>query len=223
MWFKEFLIFWSLAIVTHVAYDIFFKKKKVVNSEKTKELHEIIMFSIAVKGIKKTKRFRCKVIRSRRFSAENSKRRIPKSMDRLLYYLNKARYNLDICVGIITNKDMITALLKLHYRGVRIRIITDVLMSFDSYGGFRIKNLAKQGVKIRCVKPTTVINHKFCLVDTFGDNNNILPFVMTGSLDWTTQALTVNYENYLVSSQTEFVQQYKDEFEKLWILFEPSK
>ncbi|CAB3259186.1 unnamed protein product [Arctia plantaginis] len=92
-------------------------------------------------------------------------------------------------------------------------------MAFSTGSG--IKRLAKQGIPVRWMKSTNLMHHKFCLADTLSDNNCVTPFIMTGSLNWTNQALYGNYENYLVTTQEEVVQQYKAEFERLWILFKP--
>lgn len=191
----------SLAVVAHAAYILFHKMKK---KDRKHDIHEVIIFSDGDEEVKKSKYSRCM---------------ITKSMERLLYYLSLPKHNLDICMYVLTSMDVTNALLKLNYRGVKIRIIIDTDMAFSS--GSVIKRLAKQGIPVRWMKSTNLMHHKFCLVDTLSDNDCIVPFIMTGSLNWTNQALYGNYENYLVTTQEEIVRQYKAEFERLWILFKP--
>lgn len=191
----------SLAIVSHAAYNYLVKKKKRRNDN---EIHEVLMFSYGVEEIKKSKYSRCM---------------ITKSMDRLLHYLSLPKYKFDVCMYVLTNTDITNALLKLHYRSVKIRIIVDADMAFSCGSG--IKKLIRHGIPVRWIKSTNLMHHKFCLADTQCTNGQVTPFLMTGSLNWTNQALCGNYEDYLVTSQKELVQQYQDEFERLWILFKP--
>ncbi|XP_049698730.2 uncharacterized protein LOC126055091 [Helicoverpa armigera] len=193
----------SLAFVTRVTYNYLTKKKKEEKCKK-KEIQEVIMFSYGVEEVKKSKYSRCM---------------ITKSMDRLLYYLNQPRHTLDICMYVWTNMDITNAVLKLHYRGVRIRVILDADMAFSS--GSSVRRLEKQRIPVRWMKSTNLMHHKFCLADTLSADPSVLPFLMAGSLNWTNQALCGNFEDCLVTSQKELVEQYRREFERLWILFKP--
>uniref|UniRef100_A0A2A4K4V7 Mitochondrial cardiolipin hydrolase n=1 Tax=Heliothis virescens TaxID=7102 RepID=A0A2A4K4V7_HELVI len=193
----------SLAFVTRVTYTYLTKKKKQEKCKK-KDIQEVIMFAYGVEEIKKSKYSRCM---------------ISKSMDRLLYYLNQPRHTLDICMYVWTNVDITNAILKLHYRGVRIRVILDADMAFSS--GSSVRRLEKQRIPVRWMKSTNLMHHKFCLADMLSEDPSVIPFVMAGSLNWTNQALCGNFENCLVTSQKELVEQYRIEFERLWVLFKP--
>lgn len=193
----------SFAFATHLTYNYLTRKKKE-EKHKTKEIHEVIMFSYAAEETKKSKYSRCM---------------ISKSMDRLLYYLNQPQYNLDICMYVWTNMDVTNAILKLHARGVKIRVIVDADMAFS--GGSGIRRLEKQRIPVRWMKSTNLMHHKFCLGDTLSVSPLVTPFVMAGSLNWTNQALCGNFEDCLVTSQKELVEQYQKEFERLWVLFKP--
>nr|XP_021194237.2 uncharacterized protein LOC110379062 [Helicoverpa armigera] len=197
------LLLLSLAFVTRVTYNYLTKKKKGEKCKK-KEIQEVIMFSYGVEEVKKSKYSRCM---------------ITKSMDRLLYYLNQPRHTLDICMYVWTNMDITNAVLKLHYRGVRIRVILDADMAFSS--GSSVRRLEKQRIPVRWMKSTNLMHHKFCLADMLSEDPSVLPFLMAGSLNWTNQALCGNFEDCLVTSQKELVEQYRREFERLWILFKP--
>ena len=47
--------------------------------------------------------------------------------------------------------------------------------------------------------------------------------VMTGSFNWTMQAIMGNNENVIITSVNEIVNPYVNEFEKLWQEFDPRK
>ncbi|XP_026764225.2 uncharacterized protein LOC113522661 [Galleria mellonella] len=189
----------SLAFVSHLAYKYFKKKRNM-----RREIHEVIMFSNGTGELKKSKYSRCM---------------ISKSMDRLLYYLNTPRHSLDICMYVLTNLDLTNAVLKMHYRGVKIRLIIDADMAYCS--GSNVRRLEKQGIPVRWMKSTNLMHHKFVLIDTLNDDDMTTPLVIMGSLNWTNQALCGNWEDVAVTSQMELVEQYRAEFERLWILFKP--
>lgn len=201
---KVLLVSASLAIFTHWAYDFLTRKNK---KQKCKEVHEVIMFSNDATELKKSKYSRCV---------------ITESMERLLYRLNSTRHSLDICMYVLTNLDMANAVLKLHYKGVKVRLIIDADMAFSS--GSNARKLEKQGIPVRWMKSANLMHHKFCILDASVDSDKVTtvtPVVIMGSLNWTNQALNGNWEDVVVTSQEELVRQYKAEFERLWIIFRP--
>ncbi|KAF9795446.1 hypothetical protein SFRURICE_004818 [Spodoptera frugiperda] len=100
-----------------------------------------------------------------------------------------------------------------------IRVIVDADMAFAP--GSNIRKLEKKNIPVRWMKSTNLMHHKFCVIDTLSEDPNTTPFVMSGSLNWTNQALWGNYEDCLVTSQKKLVEQFQMEFERLWILFKP--
>ncbi|XP_045785994.1 mitochondrial cardiolipin hydrolase-like [Maniola jurtina] len=188
----------SVAFATHIAFKFFRKKNR------RREINEVIMFSYGAAELKRSKLSRCM---------------ITKSLDRLLYYLNSPRHSIDICMYVMTNADLINAILKLYIRGIQIRVIIDADMAFSS--GSVLKRLEKQGIPVRWMKSTNLMHHKFCLIDTHTEDARYTPFVITGSLNWTNQALSGNWEDVVVTSQRELVEQYQIEFERLWLQFKP--
>lgn len=46
-------------------------------------------------------------------------------------------------------------------------------------------------------------------------------FVMSGSLNWSTQAMVSNHESVIVTSHANIVNKFEKEFESLWIEDEP--
>ncbi|XP_026323677.1 mitochondrial cardiolipin hydrolase-like [Hyposmocoma kahamanoa] len=201
---KLLLISASFAIFTHWAYEVLTRKKK---KDKPIEVHEVIMFSSDSTVLKKSKYSRCV---------------ITESMERLLFHLNSPRYSLDICMYVLTNMDMANAILKLNYKGVKVRIIIDADMAFSA--GSNVRKLEKQGIPVRWMKSTNLMHHKFCILDASVDGDKVTevtPLVIMGSLNWTNQALNGNWEDVTVTSQEKLVRQFKAEFERLWVLFRP--
>ncbi|KAJ8734555.1 hypothetical protein PYW08_013805 [Mythimna loreyi] len=202
---KTLFLLLSFAFATRATYNYLTKKKEEnAKEESDREIHEVIMFSYGAEEIKKSKYSRCM---------------ISNSMDRLLYYLKQPKQTLDICMYVWTNVDVTNIILKLHFRGVKVRVIIDADMAFSS--GSCTRRLEKQGIPVRWMKSSNLMHHKFCLVDTLSDNPHITPFVMAGSLNWTNQALSGNFEDCIVTSQKQLVEQYQMEFERLWELFKP--
>lgn len=197
---KPCLLLVSLALTSHYVYEYYFKKQKPTK----KQIHEVIMFSYIEGKFKQSKYSRCK---------------ITESMDRLLCHLNSARFTLDICMYVMTNSDLANVVMKLHFRGVKVRIIIDADMAYSQ--GSSIRRLEKQGIATRWMKSTNLMHHKFCLVDASTDDVRATPLVITGSLNWTNQALYGNWESVVVTSQPDLVMQYKSGFEKLWVAFKP--
>lgn len=58
------------------------------------------------------------------------------------------------------------------------------------------------------------MHHKFAIVDR--------RMLITGSLNWTTQAIQSNRENVLVVEDAEYVKLYLDEFERIWEEYNPT-
>ena len=57
------------------------------------------------------------------------------------------------------------------------------------------------------------MHHKFLIID-----NSVL---ITGSFNWTRQAIVGNHENLIVTTHAKLVPLYRREFDKLWIMFDP--
>lgn len=192
----------SFAFFAHATYKYLVKKKK--EETEKEEINEVIMFSYGAEELRTSPHSRCK---------------ISKSMDRILHYLSKPKYSLDICMYVWSNQDITNIIMKLHFRGVKIRVIVDADMAFAP--GSNIRKLEKKNIPVRWMKSTNLMHHKFCVIDTLSEDPNTTPFVMSGSLNWTNQALWGNYEDCLVTSQKKLVEQFQMEFERLWILFKP--
>jgi len=126
-------------------------------------------------------------------------------------YLNKARVTLLVCVFTITNNRLADALRRAHDRGVSVRVISDD--ECTKMLGSDVTQLGEYGIPFRIdPNPHAHMHHKFAVID-----DDIL---MTGSFNWTSQAVNKNQENLAVLDDEGLIRCYKEEFEKLWKEFE---
>ena len=98
-------------------------------------------------------------------------------------------------------------MLECFSRGVSIRIISDDVSS--KFPGADIYYLASKGV------PCTMDrNKKFHMHNKFVIIDEVI--LVTGSFNWTAQAVTSNQENLVVIENETLVKDYLKEFNKLW-------
>ena len=82
--------------------------------------------------------------------------------------------------------------------------------------GSDIYNLSAQGVETRTDSNIqSHMHNKYAVID-----NKIL---VTGSFNWTWQAVKSNQENLIIVEKEDLVKKYKDSFEKLWAQFQNNK
>ncbi|KAK3772588.1 hypothetical protein RRG08_027325 [Elysia crispata] len=120
---------------------------------------------------------------------------------------------MDVCVFVMTCKDLADVLARLFRRGVKIRIITDKEQLQAS--GSQIWALMKEGIPIRTNDSSYLMHHKFAIVD-----GNVL---INGSFNWTRQAITGNQENLIITEDKNITQLFMREFQKLWEQYDPNK
>lgn len=125
---------------------------------------------------------------------------------RMKSYITDAKNSLDICLYLITMGDMTTEIVRAHQRGVRVRIITDAAMSVSS--GSKIETFRKNGLHVRMRSSAFLMHHKFIIIDK--------RVVLTGSLNWTRQGAFGNWDHIVITSQSDIVQQFNEEFNECW-------
>lgn len=133
-----------------------------------------------------------------------------------VYYLfgviSKATKSIDAAVFAITAREFSDILINAHRRGVVVRILTD--NEQQGLSGSQIQQLRRAGIQVRH-NSSFYLHHKFVVVDR--------KCLVTGSLNWTNQALHGNNENVIVSTADDLVQPFDNEFEYLWELYDPLK
>ncbi|XP_005142412.4 mitochondrial cardiolipin hydrolase [Melopsittacus undulatus] len=133
-------------------------------------------------------------------------------LSRLLRRLLSARRSLDICLFAFSCPQLGLAVRLLHRRGVRVRVVTDA--QYMGLRGSQIGLLRQAGIQVRHDQGQGYMHHKFAIVDR--------RMLITGSLNWTTQAIQSNRENVLVVEDAEYAKLYLDEFERIWEEYNPT-
>lgn len=154
------------------------------------------------------------------------------NVGRLIALIDKSKYTIDLAMYTFTSYDLSQAFMRAIRRGVSVRIISDKEMVYSS--GSQIITLTKAGVPVRCPMTTMLMHHKFCLLDgpkrarsvlgnvgqTY-DSRNVKGVLMSGSLNWTMQGFGGNWENIVISSNRMLLEQFEDEFQRMWLAFAP--
>jgi phosphatidylserine/phosphatidylglycerophosphate/cardiolipin synthase-like enzyme len=137
----------------------------------------------------------------------------PDSEKKLIKYLKLAKKTLIVAVFTLTNDDLATEVRRAKARGVDIRIISDDdLLKMQ---GSDIRNMYNEGIQVRVdLDPRAQMHHKFCVIDDY--------LLVTGSFNWTKQAVNKNQENLVVLDDPELCEIYTKEFDRMWLAFEPS-
>ncbi|OMJ91998.1 hypothetical protein SteCoe_5315 [Stentor coeruleus] len=135
------------------------------------------------------------------------------SEKRLLHYINRAEKILIVAVFTLTNDDLANAIRRARDRGVSIRIISDDDLMRMS--GSDIRNLHDEGIQVRVdLDPHAQMHHKFCVIDDY--------ILITGSFNWTKQAVGKNQENLVVMDDPVLARIYTEEFNRMWEAFAAS-
>ncbi len=126
--------------------------------------------------------------------------------ENILLLLEKSIETLDLCIFTITDKELAAQILAAHKRGVKVRIITDDEKTIAK--GSEIYFLENNGLDIKIDHSRYHMHNKFGVID-----NHV---AITGSFNWTYTATKHNQENLLATSNFDIVNQYHDEFNRLW-------
>lgn len=145
------------------------------------------------------------------FFPENDVVNRPRSLEKLSNTLKSAVSSLDVCVYAISNWTLINILIGAHQRGVAVRVITD--KDQLSLNPSHVERLRRNGIQVRRNNDSYFMHHKFAVVDGC--------HLVTGSLNWTQQAVHGNQENVLISSSSDVVRPFLEQFEVLWEQFHP--
>jgi len=128
------------------------------------------------------------------------------SISKLMALVSSCTKSLDMCLFLITLKDMASLAIKLMQDGVRVRLIVD--HSNIGIAGCQVGRLREAGVRVVARKQAGLMHHKFAVVDG--------RVVVTGSFNWTSQAVVSNNENVVISSNKDLVEPFVGEFERMW-------
>ena len=127
-------------------------------------------------------------------------------MDNLCELIEQSRETVDLCIFTITDSRLSEKIISRFRQGVRFRIITDDEKTYDN--GSEIMVLEKIGIPVKTDHSRYHMHNKFGIVDR--------RIVFTGSFNWTYTASKHNQENLLITTNYDLVNQYQEEFERLW-------
>jgi phosphatidylserine/phosphatidylglycerophosphate/cardiolipin synthase-like enzyme len=126
----------------------------------------------------------------------------------LINLINESKVSIDVAMAWFTNSDICDALKDALYRGVKIRLILlDSPINFMEYAPDFNELIQHGGQVYIATIAVGFMHHKFCLID-----HEVL---VSGSYNWTYYAETRNLENIFICSDTQIIQDYQEEFEKL--------
>lgn len=120
--------------------------------------------------------------------------------------LKEAHSTVDLCVFTITDYELAKQIIDCQRRRIKVRIITDDEKTTAK--GSEIYKLERVGIPIKTDHSHYHMHNKFGIID-----NRI---AITGSFNWTYTATKHNQENLLATSNFDIVNQYQNEFNRLW-------
>jgi len=129
----------------------------------------------------------------------------------LINLISKTRSSIDIAMFTINNVRIAEEIKNIFNRGIKLRIIAD--SECIKMPSSNVYSLAAVGISIKTDDSIRYhMHHKFCVID-----NSV---VVTGSFNWTDQAVNHNQENLLFLENKDLARQYSNEFQRLWDDFE---
>jgi len=124
--------------------------------------------------------------------------------------IRRAKESLDIAIFTLTNDKIYAGIEEVYKRGIPVRLIADDEMA--KCMGADVNKVALLGIPVKLDNSVKYhMHHKFCVIDH--------SIVITGSFNWTTQAVMHNQENVMFYENKEIARSYTEEFDKLWNSF----
>jgi hypothetical protein len=133
-----------------------------------------------------------------------------KNEKHLVEMLRTCMKSLDIAIFSLTRDNFAKAVIEVFNRGIKVRVIADD-ECVKNYGS-DVYKLAAAGIPCKTDSSAQYHMHnKYAIIDE--------SVIITGSFNWTTQAINNNQENLFFYEDKEIAQQYVKEFNKLWSSF----
>lgn len=129
-------------------------------------------------------------------------------LNKLLSEINSASSTIDLAIYSFTLDEVADAIINAKNRGVRVRVIFDYLQSFNAYSVD--EKLVFGGIPVikRGRGSWGAMHNKFIIID----NEKVL----TGSFNYSRNAIERNNENLLLIVNQDIVNSYLKEFNYLW-------
>lgn len=114
---------------------------------------------------------------------------------------------MDIAIFTLTNNTIFAAIEEAHKRGVKIRVIADD--ECCKMLGSDVIRCAALGIPVKTdTNVKAHMHHKFAVLDK--------SVVITGSFNWTAQAVKSNQENIFFYESKDLAQKYTEAYDQLW-------
>ena len=135
----------------------------------------------------------------------------PSNEQRVVNMFRTCKKSLDLAIFTFTRDSIAQAVLEAYQRGVKIRCIGDDGNS--KVKGSDVRLLASIGIPCK-----TDNNLRFHMHNKMAILDNSV--VITGSFNWTSQAVNKNQDNILFIEDKNIAQQYTDYYNKMWESFD---
>ena len=131
----------------------------------------------------------------------------PSNEQRVVNMFRTCKKTLDIAIFTFTRDSIAQAILDAHQRGLKVRCIGDDGNS--KVKGSDVRLLASVGIPCK-----TDNNFRFHMHNKMAIIDNSV--VITGSFNWTNQAINKNQDNILFIEDKDIANQYTEYFNKIW-------
>ena len=135
--------------------------------------------------------------------------------DTLARYINRATQTLDIAIYNWNSATILNAVNAAKTRGVRVRVIYE-----DDNANVSVNSLLASIP--RAARPaqtgssgSAIMHNKFVIIDAESTNPNV-PWVWTGSMNWTPAQLATDRNNVIAIQDQALARVYTVEFEEMW-------
>lgn len=127
---------------------------------------------------------------------------------RIIKSIKEARESIDVAIFKFTSADIAKAILEAKKRGVRIRLLVDLLESQKDPS--LINFLKDEDIEVKYLRGQLGgrMHYSFAIFDS--------KELLTGSYSWTESAEKFNLENALFTDETRLVSKYQLQFDKLF-------
>jgi len=128
----------------------------------------------------------------------------------LIEMIRTCMKSLNVAIFSLTRDNFAKAIIEVFKKGVNVRVIADD-ECVKNYGS-DVYKLAAAGIPCKTDSSAQYHMHnKYAIIDE--------SVIITGSFNWTTQAINNNQENLLFYEDKQIAEQYTKEFNKLWDSF----
>lgn len=125
---------------------------------------------------------------------------------KIISYINAATTSLDLCIYVFRNKTLGNAILRAQKRGVKVRVISDEDKVFAH--GSEVNRFVKTNIPIFFTGSPFIMHEKYLILDS--------AIVLHGSLNWTTFAMSGNYESVVITDMPSTVRQFQKHFDAFY-------